>query len=135
MTTRLKCAETATTTYRPKCATVLIVEDDPDIRDALQQALEIEGYNVVAAVNGAVGLEKLAVVQRPCLVLLDLMMPVMNGLEFLKELHQDDALAAIPVLMVTAYGKLAAEAQGTVGLVKKPIDLDVLLDFVKKYCG
>lgn len=128
------CGQQQATKDCAKCATVLIVEDDRDIREALQQAIELEGYNVEVAENGAVGLEKLAVVQRPCLVLLDLMMPVMNGLEFLNALHADEMLATIPVLMVTAYGKMAAEARGTVGLVKKPIDLDVLLNFVKQYC-
>lgn len=117
-----------------RCASILVVEDDRDIREALRQALEVEGYTVSVAENGVVGLALLALAPRPCLVLLDLMMPVMNGLEFLRELRQDEVLATIPVVMVTAYGELAAEARGAVGLVKKPIDLDVLLEFVMQYC-
>lgn len=122
-------------TGKKTCATILIVEDDRDIREALRQALTIEGHTVVVAENGAAGLERLASAARPCLVLLDLMMPVMNGLEFLRALRSDEVLATIPVVMVTAYRELAAEARGTVGLVKKPIDLDAVLAFVNQYCS
>jgi CheY-like chemotaxis protein len=122
----------------PRCRTILVVEDDVAIRDALSDTLGYEGYSVEVAENGQDALDKLAQLQPPCLILLDLMMPVMNGLEFLAALHErnsDDALVTIPVVMVTAYEHMAREAKGTIGVVKKPIDLDSLLRFVKEYCG
>jgi CheY-like chemotaxis protein len=76
--------------------------------------------------------------KRPCLILLDLMMPVMNGWEFAQALEAEDTLAAIPIILVTA---LADEARKkTLGthkreVVKKPVDIDLLLRLVERYCG
>lgn len=118
-----------------RCVSILVVEDNWDIREALRQALEVEGYEVYTAENGKIGLEKLRTVPRPCLILLDLMMPVMNGLDFLEVLQTNDLLATIPVGVVTAYGDLAAQARGAAGFIKKPVDLEALLSFVARYCG
>ena len=117
-----------------RCETILVVEDDAAIRETLRDALDLEGYKVEVAEHGGVALEKLKVLPRPCLILLDLMMPVMNGLEFLEACRKDDTLVTIPVIMVTAFDTLAREAVGTAGIVKKPIDLDRLLEFVHEYC-
>ena len=121
---------------RGSCGSILVIEDNADIRDALGEALETEGYNVTTAGNGEEGLAKLRGLNHPCLVLLDLMMPVMNGLEFLSACRKDDVLGSIPVVMVTAYEALALQqAKSAAAVVRKPIDLDQLLAFVKNYCG
>lgn len=116
------------------CKTILIVEDEKDIRDTYALALEIEGYTVVCAANGKDGLDLLPRTQGPCLILLDLMMPVMNGWEFLKAMRKNDVLAVIPVVVVSAFGELA-KCENIENILKKPIELDTLLNIVKKYCG
>lgn len=117
------------------CNTILVVEDDADIRDMIVLALEAEGYQVTSAVNGKDGLNLLPSLARPCLVLLDLMMPVMNGWEFLQAKRQSDILAVIPVVIVSAFAEQAQREENVLGVLKKPIDLDALLKFVKQYCG
>ncbi len=113
---------------------ILVIDDNPDIREALQSALEEEGYSTVGAANGREGLDRLEAMDRPCLILLDLMMPVMTGLEFLEALRAQDALAGIPVVIVSAYDRLAERA-GAHGFLRKPVDLDGLLHTVSQYCG
>lgn len=81
---------------------ILVVEDDSDIRETLQQVLELEGYRVATAANGHEGLAALETGERPSLILLDLMMPVMSGAEMLDHLRTDERLADIPVVVVTA---------------------------------
>lgn len=117
------------------CDTVLIVEDDRDIREALKDVIELEGYHVYTAQDGRQGLDILRhVISSPCLVLLDLMMPVMNGWEFLEECKQDITLATIPVVVVTAAGDAAKKAQAS-GYIKKPVDIEMLLRTVRRFCG
>ncbi len=114
---------------------ILIVDDDVDIRDALSRALELEGYRVSVAANGRVAWEKLHAEPPPALVLLDLMMPVMNGAELLTLLRADAQLRALPVVLVTAFGTSAAEfAPSSEGMLSKPIDLDQLMQLVSRYC-
>ncbi len=117
------------------CRTILIVEDDAAIRTALQVALELEGYAVKTASQGREALDLLPLIDTPCLILLDLMMPIMNGWEFAKALREDMILAPIPVALVTAYSEEAATFQGAQALIKKPVDLELLFTVVKKYCG
>lgn len=117
-----------------RCDRILVVEDDQDIRDSLQQVLELEGYQVSSAANGKEGLEALASSAKPCLILLDLMMPVMNGWEFLAVQHGDSRLAAIPVIVVSAAGDRARSTEAN-GYLKKPIDLKLLLEMVHRYCS
>ncbi|MBI2893129.1 MAG: response regulator [Deltaproteobacteria bacterium] len=113
---------------------VLIVEDDLDTREALGAALEAEGYDVALAAHGREGLESLATRPRPCLILLDLMMPVMDGVEFLGALESDPSLASIPVVVVSAYTTRAASLK-VAGFLPKPIKLDRLLEWTERYCG
>src|SRR5689334_13959083 len=113
---------------------VLVVDDDPDIRETLRFVLEDAGYPVYTAENGREALDLLAAAPtRPGLVLLDLMMPVMSGDEMLKALRAVHALAAIPVTIVTASG--APMPPLASGLLEKPVDLDVLLRIVAQNCG
>lgn len=112
--------------------TILLVEDDTDIRDTLKEVLELEGYSVVPATNGLDAFQKLDSMTPPCLILLDLMMPVMNGWEFLKVLH-GTSHASIPVVVVSAAGDKAKSVK-TQGFVKKPIEVDTLLEIIRQYC-
>jgi CheY-like chemotaxis protein len=113
---------------------VLVVDDDPDIRETLRFVLEDAGYQVYSAENGQEALDVLAGANPlPGLILLDLMMPIMSGDEMLKALKSVHALAEIPVTIVTASG--APMPPLASGLLKKPVDLDVLLRIVERSCG
>jgi CheY-like chemotaxis protein len=113
---------------------VLVVDDDPDICEVMQLILEPRGYRVVTAESGIEALRILRAGEEPCLVLLDLMMPGMDGLQFRSEQLHDPALAAIPVVMISAGGDVAAKA-ASVGLegLLKPIDFDVLLATLERF--
>lgn len=115
------------------CNSILVVEDDDDIRNALVDLLETEGYSTEFAVNGKDALEKLGSIPKPCLVLLDMMMPIMNGREFLDTVMKDSHLAPIPVLIVSAVAD-KTNTEGSVGFLKKPIDIEVVLRVVSQYC-
>lgn len=107
---------------------VLIVDDDPDVRDALQLVLESWGWPARTAANGREALDTMSGAI-PALVLVDLMMPVMSGAELVLEMRRTKHLSDIPVVLVTAWPD-EAEALGTQGCVSKPIDLDQLLTSV-----
>ncbi len=115
---------------------VLIVEDDLDIRDALAQILEEEGYSVQTAANGREALDQLRSGPPPRLILLDLMMPVMNGWQFRAEQRRDPALAAIPVVVISADTNVGdkAKAIGIAEFFRKPIEISGLLQTMEKYC-
>ena len=112
-------------------ACVLLVEDDRDIREAVAAVLEAEGYTVLTAENGKQALEALERGQ-PCVVLLDLMMPVMNGWDFMEEVKKSRRLADLPVVVVSAYSERRAE--GVKRVLKKPLDVNQLLAAVADYC-
>jgi CheY-like chemotaxis protein len=117
---------------------ILIVEDDFDIREALTQILEEEGYAVRGAANGREALDLVASEDpKPKLILLDLMMPVMNGWQFRAEQLKDPGLASVPVLVISADPQVQPKAAslGVAGLLKKPIALDDLLEAVKTHCA
>ena len=110
---------------------VLLVDDDPDIRDSIRMVLQSEGYSVETAANGADALEKLKVRARPPhLVLLDLTMPVMNGWKFL-ELVNGGQPAEFPVVVISAA--VPPKPDNAVSYLRKPVDLDVLLAKVAEY--
>jgi two-component system, chemotaxis family, chemotaxis protein CheY len=92
---------------RPQRSTILAVDDDVDLRESMQEILELEGYLVATASHGQHALDLLRKGEHPQLILLDLMMPVMNGAEFLVELRADPQLQDIPVLLVTAFADRA----------------------------
>ncbi|NVJ02779.1 response regulator [Myxococcus sp. SDU36] len=113
--------------------TVLVVDDDADIREAVQDILSFEGYAVAQAANGQEALALLSGPHalRPCLILLDLMMPVMDGEEFVGRLQQEQRLAELPIILVTASGR--AQLPGVRAILKKPFDMDVLLSAVGEH--
>ncbi|MET0339535.1 MAG: response regulator [Polyangiales bacterium] len=114
--------------------TVLLVEDDDDIREVVAEVLRDAGYDVREAENGKVALEQLEHLHgTPCLILLDLMMPVMSGPQLLAVLRQSHQLASLPVVVLSAGGRPgdAPEAQQ---FVRKPVSPDVLLRIVRDFC-
>lgn len=115
-----------------KIKTILVVEDDFSIRETIAEALESEGYGVAVAVNGAEGLQRMRELPKPCLVLLDMMMPLMGGREFLDAILTDAHLAPIPVLVVSAIAD-SQNTRGAAGFIKKPPDLDLLLKMVEQF--
>jgi CheY-like chemotaxis protein len=115
---------------------ILIVEDDADTRAAMQFFLEAHGYTVMVASDGAQGLAKLRAGLRPCLILLDLMMPEKNGFQFRVEQVLDPELSEIPVVVYSGNADAHAHANvlGGVTHLTKPLDLDKLLAAVKTCC-
>ena len=116
--------------------TVLVVDDDRDIRDVLTDALEAEGYRVVTAADGIEALDWLRQnVARPCIILLDLMMPRMDGIQFRTEVMNDPALSRIPVVVL---GRPQRHRDGQVaqlrGSLRKPVPLEALLAAVHAHC-
>jgi len=116
---------------------ILIVEDDPDLREALGEILRDEGYCVNGASHGG---EALALLRgessRTTLILLDLTMPVMNGWQFRAEQRLDPELSTIPVVVLSAGDRLA-EQLGPLGIrdyIGKPIQLPLLLQTIERYC-
>ncbi len=116
------------------CNTVLIVEDDEAIRETMQLALEMRGYVVVTAGNGKEGIAALGKRPSPCLILLDLMMPVMDGWGFVTAIEHDPRLGRIPVVVVTAFTNQAGTINAR-SVIAKPIPLDLLYETVRTYCG
>ncbi|MBZ4332174.1 response regulator [Corallococcus interemptor] len=118
----------------PSRSIILIVDDEPDLREVVAELLEMEDYTVLQAANGQAALDVLATHgDPPCLVLLDLMMPVMDGHEFLHRLREDARYRELPVLMLTAHFSAKAPP-GTVGLLRKPVDIAELLAMVARHC-
>jgi DNA-binding response OmpR family regulator len=114
---------------------VLIVEDDADLREMMAQILTLEGFDAATATNGREALEYLRHSgDTPQLILLDLMMPVMDGWEFQRERRRDPALADVPVVVLSALDEARAAGAATHEFLKKPLDFDRLLKIVKGYC-
>ena len=107
---------------------ILVVDDDDTIREAVAEALELDGFSVETARNGAEALDRVRVV-RPHGIILDLMMPIMTGWQFLERCRAIGICDGVPVVVISAYSKLPAEAArlGVKGCIAKPFDLDVLL--------
>ena len=109
--------------------TVLVVEDDPDIREVLAQLLAPEGYLVATAEHGEDALAWLRQNPTPCAILLDLMMPVMDGLTFLRAMRAEPALAGIPVVVLSAAGPdlMARTAHDVIACLPKSVEADQVL--------
>lgn len=111
---------------------VLVVDDDSDIRDLMSELLELAGYDVRTASNGLDALNTLhSAAPLPAVILLDINMPVMDGREFMVQRAKEAALEAIPVLVTSAT---AQRIEGAEALFRKPVDLDRLLAHVAAIC-
>ena len=114
---------------------VLVVDDDPDILDAICDILEAEHYRVSRARHGAEALDRVAE-ERPAVILLDLMMPVMDGVTFASLLRQRPPVADVPILVISADGNpQRAASVGARGYLAKPFDIDALLAHVAAITG
>jgi len=109
---------------------VLVVDDDPDILDAICDILEGEGYRVARARHGGEALDKV-IEERPTLILLDLMMPVMDGMAFAHALRERNLADGVPIIVISADGNpQKAASVGARGFLPKPFDIQALLDHV-----
>jgi two-component system chemotaxis response regulator CheY len=117
----------------PELRCVLVVDDEEPIRATVTEALEMDGYQVSTASNGAEALEHVRA-HHPDAVVLDLMMPVMDGWQFLEACRREELCASTPVLVMSAYRRLAETATtlGARACIAKPFDLDVLLGAVDR---
>ena len=114
---------------------ILIVEDDHDISKYLSMILTSEGYKVTCAENGQEALDFLNQVRAlPCLILLDLMMPVMDGLKFREAQTEDSRLSKIPVVVMTAGNQEKRTQIQVEAFIQKPLDLDQLLVTIERFC-
>jgi len=115
-------------------ATVLIVEDDRDLSDLLVQLLTLEGYSVSAVDNGRDALDYLNRLESPRLILLDLMMPIIDGVEFLRRRRGNPRLRAVPVVVLSALDRAGAAEFCDVEYLEKPLDFERLLALVHRHC-
>jgi DNA-binding NtrC family response regulator len=117
---------------------ILVVDDDDGVRDALGDLLASDGYEVAVAENGRIALDLLRAELRPCVVILDLMMPIMDAWDFRAAQVQSPELKAVPVIVITAAGfsKESVRAHfGDLPFFGKPPDTDALLATIKQTCG
>ncbi|HEX3346288.1 MAG TPA: response regulator [Polyangiaceae bacterium] len=114
----------------PSARCVLVVEDEADAREMMREIIEMEGCTVIEAANGAEALRALTT-SRPCLIVVDLLMPVMDGVQLLEELRSRPALAAIPVVIATSAPHRAPRG---VPVLVKPIDLNTLWGWIRRTC-
>jgi CheY-like chemotaxis protein len=115
---------------------VLVVEDDREQRETLCAMLDLEGFGHAEAANGREALDYLNESRTPCLVLLDVEMPVMNGLEFREEQLASVRLSQIPVVVVTANDKgLVKRFPGVAGFLWKPLKFEKLVAILDHSCG
>src|SRR3954471_6819138 len=118
----------------PAHCPVLIIEDDEDLRDMMAQLLTIEGFDAATVANGREALDYLHTSETPHVILLDLMMPVMDGWEFRRQQKADPDLARVPVIVLSALDAGRAAAVDATAFLKKPLDFDRLLELVRLHC-
>lgn len=115
---------------------ILLIEDDLDISEAIQSVLEAEGFRIKCKFNGKEAIEYLHETDNtPSLIILDLMMPIMNGYEFRLEQLKDKKISNIPTLLLSASGKYQEQEIDKLNFtesLKKPIDLEFLIEVVKR---
>ena len=109
---------------------VLVVDDEPDIRDTLEEFLVDAGFVVRSAANGAQAMDCLARAL-PCLVILDLLMPVVSGNEVIERMRQSERLANVPIIITTSD---PSRAPSGIPIMKKPMNLGRLLSVVRQHC-
>jgi len=113
---------------------VLIVEDDADLREMMAQMLSLEGFRTATAANGREALDYLKEGNDTELILLDLMMPVMDGWEFRRLQQADPELSRVPVIVLSALDPARSAYVDAEAFLKKPLDFDRLLQLVRDYC-
>jgi len=122
-----------------KCGkTVLVVEDDADVREAIAEVLSDCEYKPLHASNGAEALQRLRTAEvRPCVILLDVMMPTMDGWQFRAAQKSDPSVSDIPVVVLSAHanGSEAAAKMDAAAYLAKPVSLERLVTVVERFCG
>lgn len=118
---------------------IMVVDDDRDIRDALVEALSFEGYDVYCAENGKVALDQLKGLRSeelPGCIILDLMMPVMSGPQFLEEFdHENEEISGIPIVVASANLDYRVDEKHVVSKLKKPMDIEQIYEAAHRFCG
>jgi CheY-like chemotaxis protein len=114
-----------------KSKSILLIEDDKPIRDMLRNILELEGHSVACASNGQEGIEQLNGPKPPDVILLDMMMPVMSGWDFLDFMRANASTSRIPVIVVSAYDEIAKSVHPD-AFVPKPVQLKALLQAIER---
>lgn len=119
---------------------ILIVDDSESIRELVNVTLTDAGYTVYKGVNGIDGLEQLKKIEgRVALIITDLFMPEMDGLQLIKEIRKDEQYRYVPILMLTTESqmekKLVAKKEGVTGWIEKPFDQERLMKIVHKVIG
>jgi CheY-like chemotaxis protein len=122
-------------TAPPAHCPVLIVEDDADLREMMAELLQLEGYRTRSVTNGREALDYLERPDRPDVILLDLMMPVMDGWEFRRRQMADPSLANVPVVVLSALDPARGRDLAGALFMKKPLDFDRLLELVRRFCA
>src|SRR5262245_6168028 len=112
---------------------VLLVEDDEDVSQTIKEVIEDQGYRAICAGNGREALEILQEAL-PSLMLIDVFMPVMNGIEFLRAVKRNETLAKIPRVIMTAANDRMIGVKEDVSVLYKPVDFDALARLLKRYC-
>ena len=112
--------------------TILVVEDDPDTREALCESLKLCGHSITCAANGLSALDEIRTWRvPPALILLDLSMPVMDGESFLREVRKDISIKKVPIIVTT--GDLCAHPPGADAILTKPLKLETLISTVRRF--
>jgi CheY-like chemotaxis protein len=135
--TVLPCSTNLVFLYYMTCQPILIIEDEPDLRETLKDLLEISGFKVLTASNGKEGLEHIRSTGNPCLILLDLMMPVMNGWQFLEALQVDtEPVQKRPSVVVVSAAADLVEVDRKYGcvLMRKPVNIHELIHLAHQHC-
>jgi CheY-like chemotaxis protein len=113
---------------------ILVVDDEAPIQELVATLLEDQGYRVLTARNGAEALD-LVLAERPALVLTDLMMPVMDGIDLSRRLKEDALTHDVPIVLISAAGRAEAARSVADAFLAKPFDVETLLDVVRRYAG
>jgi len=118
----------------PDGDTIMVIEDEDEARGFLIEILNLEGFKAVGFSNGAEALDHLYNSATPCLIVLDILMPVMDGRQFRAAMLQQPRLAKIPMIVVTALDAASARDLDAVRVLRKPLDIDALLNVVRANC-
>jgi CheY-like chemotaxis protein len=128
-------SESPAASPKPVHCPVLIVEDDADLREMMAQLLQLEGFPAETVSNGREALDYLQHRDKPDVILLDLMMPVMDGWEFRRRQMEDSAISHVPVIVLSALDRARADGLSGAAFLKKPLDFDRLLELVRRFCA